>query len=303
VRAVARSAVHGIARGVVIARLIQVYLESVVTAWLGEPPFGALPRGQIMIDPAHLYCGRCGSALPEPLRSAAPHGEGRQSDLEGDAGPQTPALCDACPACRGRATIADLIVRIGEHEGMLRRRVLALKHDPSDWCNAVVLADALGRALVTALHHQKAAEPAEMSVGDEGPLIVSVPMSWQRRMQRGVDHAALLARGAARASGGRVVTPLSRRHGPRQAGFRTVRQRIVRGGRGFRLRGDAAQWRSVFAGQIVVVVDDVLTTGTTVRRLVQRLRRFGPAKVVVAVATVRSWNRGRGVYGGKAKKC
>ena len=112
----------------------------------------------------------------------------------------------------------------------------------------------------------------------EAAAVVPMPMPGHRRRSRGVDHAALLAQGLAKALHLPLVHALRRRDGPRQSG-RSRAQRLAasmpglcRTGAGIRLRGP------------VLLVDDVLTTGRSAATACRALRCDSVLLAVVAVA-------------------
>jgi ComF family protein len=109
-------------------------------------------------------------------------------------------------------------------------------------------------------------------------LVVPVPLHWRRRWTRGYNQAATLA--AALASG--LQIPLADRwlrrvrSTPIQVGGRDARRSNVRGA--FRAKTEP-RWK----GQPVLLVDDVLTTGSTASIAARALRDAGAGKVIVAV--------------------
>jgi predicted amidophosphoribosyltransferase len=113
----------------------------------------------------------------------------------------------------------------------------------------------------------------------DGVALVPVPTPAARRRKRGFDHAALLAR-AIGARTGLEVVPCLRRAGPapRQAGARRA-QRLA-GGR-VRVEVCGAVPRRA------VLVDDVHTTGATLRECARKLRANG-AFQVTALAYARA---------------
>ncbi|MFQ5668740.1 MAG: ComF family protein, partial [Candidatus Binatia bacterium] len=118
-------------------------------------------------------------------------------------------------------------------------------------------------------------------------LVVPMPMPWTRRVYRGIDHAHVIAAGVARSVEAPLVRILIRRNGPPQATL-SRSERLRRGSRGTRLRG---AWRRSrrehpLAGAAVILVDDVATTGATLRAAARVLRSLGPSQVVGAVLAV-----------------
>jgi predicted amidophosphoribosyltransferase len=110
-----------------------------------------------------------------------------------------------------------------------------------------------------------------------GATIVPVPADPRRRRRRGFDHAALIAEALARRTGRPLVTCLRRPPAPRQLGA----------GRGAR-QARVAATAPVASGPVpsaVVLVDDVHTTGATLRACAAALRAHGCDRVNVLTAT------------------
>jgi ComF family protein len=108
---------------------------------------------------------------------------------------------------------------------------------------------------------------------DRPDLLVASPSSAARLRERGFNPALLLANRVGRSLGipvdGRALAKI--RHTPPQAGLdRAARRR--------NLRGVFAVRRSV-RGLHVAVVDDVMTTGSTLAGLAEALRKSGARRV------------------------
>jgi ComF family protein len=196
------------------------------------------------------------------------------------------AICRDCrvalePAARVRELGDGLRVWAGlGYEGVARAAMLALKRD-----GRTDAARALAPALAAAVHGARAGVLAgrEAAQPFETPLvIVPIPGSRRAYRRRGYDPVRLLA---ARAGVGstRVFAP-ARPHAAQKTLGVAERERNLRGV--FRVR------RTV-AGRRILLVDDVVTTGATLREAARVLREAGAE--VVAAAVVASTPRRSGL--------
>ena len=192
------------------------------------------------------WCPACG-------RRAGPHtGDGR-----------------GCYFCRKFPVRFDGAVRLGPYEGPLKRLVLGAKYG-----GRPALAEMLGRLLAERL--------ALAPWADEVDLVVPVPLHWGRRLQRGFNQAEVMAHRLAaalpkvrrparrvlvrvRATAHQTSVPAARRRRNVRGAFRVVRPGRAR-------------------GRSVLLVDDVMTSGTTVAECTRVLKRAGARTVYVAVA-------------------
>lgn len=110
-------------------------------------------------------------------------------------------------------------------------------------------------------------------------LLTWVPVSKDRLKERGYDQAELLARAAAKELGKPVIRLLDKvRDNSAQSGITDARARKenVQGVYQIRPEGD-------IAGKRVILIDDILTTGSTAGECARMLRRAGAAQVYLAV--------------------
>lgn len=177
-----------------------------------------------------------------------------------DEGPDAPAGVDLVPLLPVRA--------LGEYGGDLQRLVLAWKNG-----GRLHLGPVLARGLAPAV--------AETVGPGVAPDLVAVPSRLAARLRRGEDHTAELVRELAALGAGR---PLPVRASPTNA-------QEGLGSRGRRRRGmlldERAVRRAARPGAPVVIVDDVVTTGATLRALHLALTAAGlevAGAVVVAAA-------------------
>jgi ComF family protein len=207
-------------------------------------------------------CVRCGLPLaPGQSRCAPGHCE----------------LLPGSPVLRLRAPLA--------YDFPVDRLVLRAKFG-----RALPVCQALGELLVEGLRPQAAA-------GDPPPLVVPIPLHWQRQRRRGFNQAAEIARVVARATGWPLRPDLLRRPRPtrEQSGLSAqARRRNLR--RAFSVAG-------AVEGRAVLLVDDVITTGATVEGAAAALAAAG-AGAIEAWAVARTCRRapvaGQGADGGAA---
>jgi len=164
-------------------------------------------------------------------------------------------VCDSCVPCDGAwvaVTVdAGMPVRaLGIYENALRRVVLALKDGRRD------VAESLGIRLAYIL--------------EAGCTLVPVPTTAARLRVRGIDGVAEIAAVAATRCRGSVHRVLTQRAGDAQRG-RSRSERLAARGR-FACRSTL--------DRAVVLVDDVLFTGRTIRAALNALNDFGRARAV-----------------------
>lgn len=188
---------------------------------------------------------------------------------------------DGCTGCRGPAADDDAL-RWSGTPGARRRRVL--RGVVAHWSY-----EGSARELVRAAkfrRHRQAASYLGASLAESvqqartpGDLLLPMPLSAERLRRRGFNQAAQMARAVARRTGLEVsVRGLVRhRDDPPQSG--RPRSARLRGPRGaFRARSHLVR------GRCILLVDDVLTTGATVRAAAHVLRTAGALAVTAAVA-------------------
>ncbi len=206
----------------------------------------------------HGLCGDCHAAVTADPFDACPW-------CAQTIGPHTDTT-GGCTECRGVTLGFERAVRLGPYRGRLRDAVLRTKALAGEG-----LADRLGRLF---------AEQRGSDLRAAGPeLVAPVPLHWWRKWGRGYNQAEAVARELAAGLGVPFAPRLLRRvrWTPQQLQpTRVARRENVRGA--FRVRGGARA-----AGKTVLVVDDVMTTGSTLGEAARALRGAGAARVVVAV--------------------
>jgi len=107
-------------------------------------------------------------------------------------------------------------------------------------------------------------------------LIVPMPLYWRKRWRRGFNQAGLLAREISRRTHTPVRNALRRvKDTAAQAGLTNAKRRQNVSG-AFRAKRSAP-----LAGQRVLLIDDVLTTGATAASCARALRKAGAREVTL----------------------
>jgi len=238
--------------------------------------------GQLVLP---VHCAACGAPAPTDRRWPLCEVCGREmADLitapycplcGRRAGPYTVGP-EGCLFCRKFPVRFSAAVRVGPYGGPLKTLILRCKYE-----RRTAIAGALGRLLRERL--------ALAPWADQVDLVVPVPLHWARRIGRGFNQAALLARelaaAAPKAKG--VSTRLLRRTRPtpHQTNLPAPqRRKNVRGAFVARGANDALK------GKGVLLVDDVMTSGTTIGECTRVLRRAGARDVYVAVAATADYD-------------
>jgi ComF family protein len=169
-----------------------------------------------------------------------------------------------CGACQEELPPYQKAVAFGAYDGELRELIHLLKYD-----QVHPAASVLGRKLASAVAKLELA-------GDV--LIVPVPLHASKRRQRGFNQAELIALNAMHEKRFELGTNVLRRIKPTvsQIGLtRHQRQENVRG-------AFQVAHLSKVSGRDVLLVDDVMTTGTTAAECARVLLRAGTKTVRVA---------------------
>ena len=173
-----------------------------------------------------------------------------------------------CQNCRDHEPEFARAVSFGEYEGGLRGLVHLLKYQ-----SVLPVAPVLGGMLASAIE--------ELLPGCDGtPVIVPVPLHKSKRSERGFNQAELIARAAVK----RLPQPIELATGVLVRQRATISQvglsreeRIANVSDAFRVRD-----RRRVQGRTVIVVDDVMTTGTTLSECARVLKQAGAERVWAA---------------------
>jgi ComF family protein len=217
-------------------------------------------------DAAETICSDCWQklrdSLPDPYCPVCGHDSGPYSLIEG-----------RCHRCQNRRPAVSHVLRVGPYQGVLRELILAFKFRRQSHLDLF-----LGDLLASALQ----GDPDLQDVD----LIVPIPLHWRRRWSRSYNQAELLAHAVARNLKARqrnipINTDLLRvRYTEPQTSLATSHRLInLRGA--FAVRSDVR-----FEGKHLCLIDDVTTTGTTLRVAAQALKKTGPRRISAAVLAV-----------------
>ena len=202
---------------------------------------------------AGRVCGHCGERLIGPYQLADEHGEA------------------ICGLCRESEPVFVKAAAYGSYEGGLRDLIHLLKYQ-----HVRPAAPVLGRMLSEVIEHL---QPYFASVV---PVVVPVPLYAAKLRERGFNQVELFTRVALKLKPGGLELALHpeilerMRFTASQTGL-TIHQRQENMRGAFRVKHP-----EVIRDRDVLLVDDVMTTGTTVSECARVLRRAGAARVWVA---------------------
>jgi ComF family protein len=175
-------------------------------------------------------------------------------------------LEDGCTRCRNESFAFDQAVRLGPYDGLLRDVVLRLKHAHGEG-----LAEMMGKLWAEHLGDRLRSFKAD--------VLVPVPLHWRKRLGRGYNQSQAVARVLA----GKLGIPCQprwlrrvRHTQPQTQQSPAARRDNVRGA--FRARAGLN-----LQGKTVMLVDDVMTTGSTASEAARALKPAKPARIIVAV--------------------
>ncbi len=176
------------------------------------------------------------------------------------------AKSPGCPKCPPKRLRFDSVSPLGTFENELREAVYRIKQP-----GTYALAESLAKLLWT--RHRDKFLKLEVDV------VVPVPMYWSRRIRRGMNNPEVLARRLASKLGTNVAAGLLVRR------RNTLSQLDLSPNKRFENLRHAMRPAAgyVLSSANVLLVDDVMTTGATCDEAARVLKKFGAARVDVAV--------------------
>lgn len=170
-----------------------------------------------------------------------------------------------CVHCRGESFQFHSVTSLGDYANLLREMVLRVKYQHD-------------QALATALVEQAIGEESDRLQSMRIDVVIPIPHHWSDRLLSRTDPLQLIS---ARL-GAFLKVPVARhilikrRRTPKQQSMTSVTERRQN------LRGAFAVPRGTdLTGLHVVLVDDVLTTGTTCHRASRELKKAGASRIDV----------------------
>jgi ComF family protein len=204
------------------------------------------------------FCTRCRSALITDPDTVCPR-------CASTVGPYV-FLDNGCPRCRDQTFAFERVLRLGAYDGLLRQAILRMKNPAGE-----AVADLVGRLW--------AAQAQEALRGLAAEVVVPVPLHWWRRWRRGYNQSEALAR--ALAAGLQLPCRPRWLYRGRNTPSQTQQSAAARRAN---VRGAfAARPRAEMRRKTILLVDDVLTTGSTASDAARALRQAGADRVIVAV--------------------
>jgi ComF family protein len=235
-------------------------------------PGAAIAVARAVVDPLLTvvfpsFCVVCRAPLSQPTRGPLCQGcwtrlPRHQDDLCACGVPLGAGVPRPCGRCRRGRTAFEAGASLGPYEASLRTAIHELKYR-----GRRRLAGRLAEALL--------AEPAPRAVLSDAVVLVPVPLHPRRRRERGFNQSELIAQALGRLTRLPVAASalVRRQDTPSQSGLSAAERR----------RNVASAFvvrrRPAIAGRVVVIVDDVLTTGATARACASALRAAGARSV------------------------
>ncbi|MGB7904152.1 MAG: ComF family protein [Steroidobacteraceae bacterium] len=230
----------------------------------GQPPaFDLCADCEAELPVVPNPCWRCGLPCNGAEGQEGQEGQEGKEGKEGKEG--TEGMEDGCARCRALDLPYSCCVAPWAYEFPVTQLVQALKYEGA-------LANA--RVFGTRLVMQALREPGDPSWA--AALVVPMPLHPSRLVERGFNQAHEIARVVSRLLGLRLAA-----NGLRRVRGTAPQVGLSRRERAGNLSGAFAADAGIVAGQHVVLIDDVVTTGSTAGEAAATLRAAGAESVAV----------------------
>ncbi len=213
-----------------------------------------------------IICNECWAVLREGLLSPACPVCGLP------AGPYE-LINDMCHRCQNTRPVISRMIRVGGYEDILRSLILSFKFRGQSRLDRF-----LGKMMASAMIGD--------GILDDIDVLVPVPLHWRRFLSRGYNQSDLLLREISRELKSQGINkPVSRdlrrirNTLPQVSLSASARKGNLKGA--FATRPDAG-----FEGKHVCLIDDVTTTGTTLKVAGNALKKSGARRISAVVLTV-----------------
>lgn len=179
-------------------------------------------------------------------------------------------LMEGCPMCDSVDLRFDRVIAVGNYGGLLQELIIKMKNLHEDQL-AMQLAELAAFRLV------------ESELYGNTDLIVPVPTHWQRRLKRGFCAAEIMAQTIASITGIRHLNrALQTARVTEKQGTLSINARFENIKNAFDLTKRAKR-KTIFRGQRVLIVDDVMTSGATISELAKLIKAAGAESVNAVV--------------------
>lgn len=195
-----------------------------------------------------LLCHWCRSNIPHVRSACYKCGTVRKGSL-------------TCPACQANTPLAAVYCRSYYESDVIKQFIWRLKFD-----RAQSAASEMAEMLLPSLNHLPA-----------GTIVTYAPTAPSRIRQRGYDQSRLIARRLAQLAGLRYAPTLRRIGKADQIGANRA-TRHIQASASFVIQNP-----KTVAGQSIVIIDDIMTTGATLESAATVLREAGAQEVRAAV--------------------
>lgn len=186
---------------------------------------------------------------------------------------------DLCPACRksvpwfqGKKKDVQYVKEcagVWLYENQVRQSILAFKFH--------------GRRHYARRYAPYLAQAVSQQITGQADLITYVPVSFRRKLRRGYDQVALLAKALSKVTGIPAVRTLRKhRHTPPQSTMGDISRR-----RANVLGAYRAYKPENFSGKRLLLLDDIITTGATTSECAKTLLLSGAGEVYCAALALR----------------